>query len=151
MSDKDLDFEKLLAAKPNKAMTKDIILGEFMELTMKLLREQKTLWADMPQDLQESKIDQIREDAEASIAHMVSLVASTKHAVVIGRLLNVQFKSTTIRTVMEFSSADEHRHRLADFTTRQAVLVLVDPDEYLAGGEHSHEATPDQTPLNGFD
>lgn len=128
----------------------ETVLGEYMSLLIEPLKAVTKPWDKISERDQNTIISNAQSAAKDKLLQMVKLVASAEHVSLKTSLSDISIKPKAIQAKAEFYLNDPKKHDLFEFANKQAILVLVDPEDYFVG-EGKPEADKDQPALNGVE
>ncbi len=111
--------------------------GLAAQVTETLLDEIRALdkpWHQIPEAQQAVAIARLSDRVANAMTSAVSVLAAKGHKGVVCNLFSVTFKDG-VRGTITVGPGSDMRHELADYATRDCVLVLADPSAFLAGLE----------------
>lgn len=136
--------------RPDADMIKEIMVGEYMELTVNAMKAMKGGWSELSEDMQNTILSNLETQAGEAIAKMVRLTASIDHTVLQANLLDVKKGKKEITAKVEFALNDPMQIELYGYANRQVMVVLADPEDFMVEGQMP-ESDKDQPALNGFE
>lgn len=111
--------------------------GLAAQVTETLLDEIRALdkpWHQIPEAQQAVAIARLSDRVANAMTSAVSVLAAKGHKGVVCNLFSVTFKDG-VRGTITVGPGSDMRHELADYATRDCVLVLADPSAFLDGLE----------------
>ena len=109
--------------------------GLAAQITETLIDEIRALdkpWHKTPEAQQAVVIARLSDRVYNAMQNAVQVLSAVGHKAVICNLFSVTFKDG-VRAVVTVAPGSDMRHELADFATRDVVLVLSDPDVFMQG------------------
>lgn len=119
--------------------------GDMATAILDEVRSAEDSWQKLPESKQRSVIDRINRKSENMIRQMFSLIARRGFDHATATVKQVAFKDCA-KIAME-SQKNEGSHNLADRINQSVIILFVDPEEYLNGGEMP-KAEKDQRSLD---
>ena len=112
--------------------------GLAAQVTETLLDEIRALdkpWHQIPEAQQAVAIARLSDRVANAMTNAVSVLAAKGHKGVICNLFSVTFKDG-VRGIITVGPGSDMRHELADYATKDCVLVLADPAVFMEGLEN---------------
>ena len=109
--------------------------GLAAQVTETLIDEIRALdkpWHQTPEAQQAVAIARLSDRVANAMAEAVSVLSAQGHPAVICNLFSVTFKDG-VRGVITVGPGSDMRHQLADYATKDCVLVLSDPGQFMEG------------------
>ena len=109
--------------------------GLAAQLTETLIDEIKALdkvWFQTPEAQQAVVIARLSDSVYNAMQKAVQVMSAIGHKAVICNLFSVTFKDS-VRGVITVGPGSDMRHELADYATKDCVLVLADPGIFMRG------------------
>ncbi len=109
--------------------------GLAAQVTETLLDEIRALdkpWHQTAEAQQAVAIARLSDRVANAMAQAVSVLAAQGHQAVICNLFSVTFKDG-VRGVITVPPGSDMRHQLADYATKDCVLVMADPGQFMEG------------------
>jgi len=109
--------------------------GLAAQLTESLIDEIKALdkvWFQTPEAQQAVVIARLSDSVYNAMQKAVQVISAVGHKAVICNLFSVTFKDG-VRAVITVGPGSDMRHELADYATKDCVLVLADPSIFMQG------------------
>ena len=109
--------------------------GLAAQLTETLIDEIKALdkvWFQTPEAQQAVVIARLSDSVYNAMLKAVQIMSAVGHKAVICNLFSVTFKDA-VRAVITVGPGSDMRHELADYATKDCVLVLADPSVFMQG------------------
>lgn len=136
----------VLATAPDaKALARQFLLGELMEVATKQLRTIDTPWLRMPEAAQKTVLRKVQDACEEAVRKTVEIIASDDRTRFRAEVESVTFKDGVKATLAMPNTASSHE--LADVTKGTVLIVIEDPARYLTVGPNAPKAQPNQPEL----
>lgn len=132
------DDAKARIAKAKKAIERSrnyAASGLAAQITETLIDEIRALdkpWHQTSESQQAVVIARLSDRVANAMQHAVQVMSALGHKAVICNLFSVTFKDG-VKAVITVAPSNEKRHDLADYATKDAVLVLADPSVFMQG------------------
>lgn len=110
------------------------LAAQVTETLLDEIRALDQLWHKTPEAQQAVVIARLSDRVANAMSHAVRVLSAVGHKAVICNLFSVTFKDGVRATVTVAPNSDM-KHELADYATRDVVLVLADPSAFMQGLE----------------
>ncbi|MEE8428547.1 MAG: hypothetical protein V3S33_03485 [Gammaproteobacteria bacterium] len=129
------DKQKAALKKALKRSRNYAASGLAAQVTETLIDEIRALdkpWHQIPEAQQTVAIARLSDRVANAMSQAVSILAARGNKAVICNLFSVTFKDG-VRGIITVAPGSDMRHELADYATKDCVLVLADPHVFLEG------------------
>lgn len=110
------------------------LAAQVTETLLDEIRALDQLWHKTPEAQQAVVIARLSDRVANAMGQAVRVMSAVGHKAVICNLFSVTFKDG-VRAVVTVGPGSDMRHELADYATRDVVMVLADPSAFLQGLE----------------
>jgi len=110
------------------------LAAQITETLLDELRALDKLWHKTPEAQQAVVIARLSDRVANAMGQAVQVLSAVGHKAVICNLFSVTFKDG-VRATVTVGPGSDMRHELADYATRDVVLVLADPSAFMQGLE----------------
>ena len=110
----------------------DTMLGELVKFVIDEIRAAPDVWAKLAEHQQEQVITRAELRSRMLISQMVKLIAADGRETIGCDLEQITAKDE-IKAVCKLQRHDKSRHALLDAVGKRVLLVVADPEPYLAG------------------
>ncbi len=110
------------------------LAAQVTETLLDEMRAMDKLWHQTPEAQQAVVIARLSDRVYNAMGQATRILAAQGHPAVICNLFEVKFKEG-VRAVVTVAPGSDVRHQLADHATKDVVLVLTDPGQFMQGLE----------------
>jgi hypothetical protein len=110
------------------------LAGQVTETLLDEIRALDAPWFKTPEAQQAVVIARLSDSVYKAMEKAVQVMSAVGHKAVICNLFEVKFKDA-VRGVITIAPGSDMRHELADYATKDCVLVLADPAVFMQGLE----------------